>query len=70
MNYEIINMTNAEKIANYDKIIEENKVLKEQRNYYKTEYNLIAIKLNEKNKEINKLILEKRKLEKLLMEVK
>lgn len=70
MNYEVLSMNDAEKLANYDKLVKENKILKEQRSYYKTEYDLIVTKLNEKNREINKLILEKRKLEKLLMEVK
>ena len=70
MNYEILNITDAEKVANYDKLVEENNILKEQRSYYKMEYDLITIKLNEKNREINRLIKEKRKLEKLLMEVK
>lgn len=70
MNYEILNITDTEKVANYDKLVEENNILKEQRSYYKMEYDLITIKLNEKNREINRLIKEKRKLEKLLMEVK
>ena len=59
MNYEIVNITDAEKIANYDKIAEENKILKEQRNYFKQEYDLMTIKYNNmvraKNKQIRKL---------------
>ena len=63
MNYEILNMTDAEKLANYDKLVEENKLLTEQRNYYKTEYDLIAIKNRNLNKEINRLISQNKKLE-------
>ena len=59
MNYEIVNMTDAEKLANYDKIFGENKVLNEQKNYYKQEYDLMVIKYNNmvksKNKQIRKL---------------
>ena len=29
MNYEVLTMKGAEKIANYDKLVEENKILKE-----------------------------------------
>ena len=65
MNYEIVNMTDAEKIANYDKIVEENKILNEQRNYFKQEYDLLIIKFNNEIKNKNKQI---RKLQTKLLE--
>ena len=54
MNYEIVNMTDAEKLANYDKLVLENKQLESQRNYYKQEYDYNNV-VREKNKQIRKL---------------
>ena len=67
MNYEVLTMKDAEKIANYDKLVEENKILKEQRNYHKTEYNMLVIKFNKSNREKDREI---RRLEKELMEAR
>ncbi len=67
MNYEVLTMKGAEKIANYDKLVEENKILKEQRNYYKTEYNMLVITFNKSNREKDREI---RRLEKELMEAR
>ena len=67
MDYEILSLTDAEKIANYDKLIKENKILKEQRNYYKTEYEMLIIKFNKQNREKERQI---RKLERKLVDSK
>ena len=44
MQGEIISIENAEKIANYDKVIS-------QRDYYKTEYEMLKINYQKKKKE-------------------
>lgn len=52
MQGEIISMENAEKIANYDKVIT-------QRNYYKTEYEMLKInyqKLKKENASLKNII--------------
>lgn len=52
MSREIISMENAEKIANYDKVIS-------QRDYYKTEYEMLKInyqKLKKENASLKSII--------------
>ena len=52
MSGEIISMENAEKIANYDKVIS-------QRDYYKTEYEMLKInyqKLKKENASLKSII--------------
>jgi hypothetical protein len=57
MNAEIMSIENAKKIAEYDKAIDMAK-------YYKSEYNLIKYKLDDKNREIKRLESKIKRLEK------